>query len=461
MSTPPLPDDSTSPDQAAETTVWSVGSLTYTRVGLLGLFVLLLLGDFGWQMRERSVVPLGQLLLTHYKPTDLVSSLLFGSIPAAITMLIWPVVSVWSDRYRSRWGRRVPFLFWPTPVATGAMVGLAFSPQIGTWLQSLFHDIGPLHAWVIGVFSVFWVIFEVFALITNTIYIALVNDTVPRQVIGRFFAMFRIVALMAGVYFNHSLMRLADAHSTEVFLGIATAYLGALLIMCGFVKEGTYPPPPPVEHNGLTDKVRSYIRECWRQPFYRTVFITMALAEVTFIPVNIFGLFAAKAYGIETGVYGDALAATYLIGSFVAFPIGWLTDRFHPMRTSFASLALYAILMIAAYFIVRGPETFLVMFVIHGVVAGLYKTASPGLLPTLFPRLQFGQLYSATFIFSNLLAVLASPVLGRIIDLSGHNYRLTFLSAGLLALTGCASWLVLNREFQDHGGVKAYLPPSI
>ena len=171
--------------------------------------------------------------------------------------------------------------------------------------------------------------------------------------------------------------------------------------------------------------------------------------------------FAAKAYGIETGLYGKALAATYLIGFFAAFPIGWLTDRFHPMRTSLVMLGLYAMLMISGYFIVRGPQTFLVMFVIHGVVSGLYFTASPGLLPMLFPRLQFSQLYSATYIFINLLTLLTSPLLGKIIDQTGHNYRLTFLYAGLIALAGCVSWLMLNRGFQDHGGMKDYVPPAI
>ena len=111
---------------------WSVGSLTYTSAGLVVLFLLLLLGDFGWMMRERSIVPLGQLLLKKFHTSDLMISMLFGSIPAGLTIIIWPIVSVWSDRTRSRWGRRIPSLFWPTPVVTGAMVGVAYSPPSPT-----------------------------------------------------------------------------------------------------------------------------------------------------------------------------------------------------------------------------------------------------------------------------------------------------------------------------------------
>jgi Na+/melibiose symporter-like transporter len=293
---------------------WSIGSLTYTKVSLLVLFALLLLGDFGWMMRERSVVPLGQILLNKFEPSSFVTSLLFGSIPAVITIIVWPIVSVWSDRHRGQHGRRIPFLFWTTPVVTAAMVGLAFSPAIATGLWNLVGGIGELKLWVIGVFSVFWILFEVFALVTNNIFVALVNDTVPRAVINRFFAMFRMVSLGAGIYFNASLLSKADTHFTALFLGIAAVYCASFLVMCRFVREGTYPEPPPRESGGIFTKTKQYLVECTRVPFFRMVFVTMALAGLTFMPVNIFSLFAAKSYGIETGVYGNSLAITYLIG---------------------------------------------------------------------------------------------------------------------------------------------------
>lgn len=461
MSAPVNPPSSGPENEIPGQSKWSVGSLTYTKAGLLVLFLILLLGDFGWMMRERSVSPMGQLLLTKFQPSDLLTGLLFGSIPAALTIIIWPIVSVWSDRTRSRWGRRVPFLFWPTPIVVGAMVGLAYSPQIGAGLQKMFNVDGPVNPWVIGVFAVFWVIFEVFALVTNNIFIALVNDTVPRKVINRFFAMFRMVSLGAGVYFNYSLISKADTHFTVLFLSIAGVYFAAFMVMCAFVKEGTYPPPPPIEKIGLVSKIRLYFVECCQQSFYRTVFATMALAGLTFVPVNIFSLFAAKSYGIDTGDYGYSLAVTYVIGFAVAFPIGWLTDRFHPMRTALASLALYGCCMVAAYWIVRGPQTFLAMFVVHGVAAGLYNTAVAGLLPMLFPREQFSQFFSATNILVNLLSMVASPVLGQIMDVTDHNYRLMFLLAGLIAFAACACWLLLNRGFNRYGGVKSYEPPEV
>ena len=210
MSAPILPQDTFT----TETTVddlgcggtpaktWSVGTLTYTFGGLILLVVLLLAGDFAWSMRERSVFPLFQVLLRKYEASDLLSSLLLGSIPACMTVLLWPVVSVWSDRTRTRWGRRIPFLFIPTPLVAGAMAGLAYAPELGAWLQQAVGGGGNLKTYILSVFGVFWILFEVFAMVTNSVFYGLVNDTVPRALIGRFYALFRMASLGAGVYFN-------------------------------------------------------------------------------------------------------------------------------------------------------------------------------------------------------------------------------------------------------------------
>ena len=143
---PSLPEKNpASPPEASQPgakKTWSNGSLTYTLGGLLVLMLLLLGGDFAWSMRERSVQPLFQILLRKFEASDFLTSLLIGSIPACITILVWPVVSVWSDRTRTRCGRRIPFLFFPTPFIFGAMVGLGYAPEIGVWVQKLVGSTG-------------------------------------------------------------------------------------------------------------------------------------------------------------------------------------------------------------------------------------------------------------------------------------------------------------------------------
>lgn len=96
--------------------IWSAGMLRYTRNGLIVLFVLLLLGDFAWSMRDRSVGPMAAWFLDKQKVPSLVFGLLVNTFPALIGMVLRPVISVKSARHRGRWGRRIPFLLVTMPV---------------------------------------------------------------------------------------------------------------------------------------------------------------------------------------------------------------------------------------------------------------------------------------------------------------------------------------------------------
>ena len=461
MAAPVIPPEADASSSANPSSKWSIGTLTYTKGALLLTFFLLLLGDFGWMMRERSTAPLSQLLLANFQPSDFIISILFGTIPSALTVIIWPIVSVWSDRTRTKWGRRVPFLMVPTPICTAAIFGLAYTPQIAKYIHQFFESSVSLNHCAIAVFAFFWIIFEVFALVTNNIFIALVNDTVPRGFIGRFFGMFRVVSLGSGIYFNYYLIKMADHYSTQLFVGIGIIYFICFTTMCAFIKEGKYPEPVINQSKvGVIQGIKNYVRECLSHAFYRKVFLTTSVATATMIPVNLFSIFAAKSYGIETADYGKCIAITYVCSACIAFPIGWLTDKYHSIRTGFIFLMLYGITMISAFFIVQGPQTFFVMFIIHGVCSGSYMTATAGLMPVLFPRLKFSQFFSAGNVCFNLIGMVLAPVLGLLMDWTHHNYNLTLLTAGLTALIGCFFWVSLRKDFNQLGGVKNYIAPE-
>lgn len=453
----PMPSSSTTPPPSRGGT-WSVGTLTYSLNGLIVLFGLLLLGDFAYSLRERSVVPISQVMLRQQHASDLITSLIYGSIPAILTMVMWPILSVWSDRTRTGWGRRIPFLLIPTPLVCLAMVGLAFSPMMGRWLHGVMGGTGSVETWIIGVFAICWIVFEVFALISSNLFTALVADVVPSQVIGRFFAMFRMVSLGAGIFFNFSLLKHAEDHFIPLFLGIAAVYFIGFTIMCLFVKEGQYPPPPPVSGPTL-GRIGGTIRETIRSPFYVLLFLTLALVALGGMPGNIFMFNMAKSYALDLDQFGKAQALIYAISIVLSFPIGWLSDRFHPMRTAFACLAVFFSLNLVAALYVSDARSFQVMFVLISVAGGAYMTASASLMPRLFPRLQFSQFFAAANVVINLFAFLGTPLLGWIIDLSGHWYQLVYIASALLLGGSLACWLVLFRFFKRLGGFDHYQAP--
>src|ERR1044072_9177219 len=133
--------DSSGAPGPAEKPRWRVGTLSYGRGGLYALFAWLLWGDFAWQLKQRAAVPVAQLMLKQFGASDFLLSLLVGSLPSALGMIIGPVVSVRSDRHRGRRGRRIPFLLFSTPFIVLGMAGLAFTPAIGAWLDQALGDV--------------------------------------------------------------------------------------------------------------------------------------------------------------------------------------------------------------------------------------------------------------------------------------------------------------------------------
>src|SRR5581483_11605727 len=137
------PGEAVSPAENAGARCWHAGTLKYTSAGLVALFCWLLLGDFGWSMKERACTHVLQQLLRIFHASDLWTSLLIGSVPQLVAILLVPAVSCRSDRHRGPWGRRIPYLLIPAPLAVISMAGLACAPLLGGWLDTALGALSP------------------------------------------------------------------------------------------------------------------------------------------------------------------------------------------------------------------------------------------------------------------------------------------------------------------------------
>lgn len=209
---------------------WTIGTLTYSFSGIVTLFSLLLLGDFANSIKGRSVFQLVQLMFKTYGASDFLNTLMIVSLPCVLGLVLGPVVSVHSDRCRSRWGRRIPYLALTTPVAALAIAGFAYSPAIGRTVAGWIGVAeNPVILWTLGIF---WGVFEVATVISGAIFGALVNDVVPHPLLGRFYGLFRIVSLLCGILFNFWFLGFAATHSKILFLSVAVVYGVGFMYMC-------------------------------------------------------------------------------------------------------------------------------------------------------------------------------------------------------------------------------------
>lgn len=281
------------PSEKPAARTWSAGTLTYTTSGLVVLFCWLLFGDFSWAMRDRSVGPMASWYLSQIGVPNLVFALLLSSFPALVGLVFVPIISVKSDRHRGKRGRRIPYLLVTTPIAAFGMIGLALTPIIASWVHGHFPEQNEM---VIAVlcFAVFWAAFEFASLAGQAVFGGLINDVVPKPVLGRFHGIFRAISLIDGILFNYWIMGHVPTHYTFILLSIGVFYGVSFMWMCLRVREGDYPPAPPptageaTPFRGFLIELRTYFRECFGNPYYLLVFTSMMCGLGAFLPINSF-----------------------------------------------------------------------------------------------------------------------------------------------------------------------------
>ena len=437
---------------------WTAGTLTYTSAGIGILFFWLLWGDFAWSMKDRAVTSVATLMVKSFGVSDFMFGLLILSFPNFTNAVLGPLVSYFSDRHRGRFGRRIPFLAFTVPFIVTGMLGLAFTPLLGEMLHNAAEaDTLSRHTASLIVFGVFWIMFDFGNTLASSIFTALVNDVVPTSLLGRFFGLFRGISLAAGVIFNYFLLGRAESHSMWIFLGLALLYAFGFTLLLFKVKEGEYPPPPPVKP-GLKAMVAGYFRDCFSVPFFSILFVGLAFNYVSTVCRNMFNLlFALNDLGLTTAQFGRVGAVGGIVGVALYLPMGYLVDRFHPLRIYLAGALLVIFVNPFGFFFVHGYGTFMAMGILLAVV---YTVQNSSLLPLcvkLYPKEQFGQFCSAAAMVKALLLVAANAAGGWFIDLFG--YRWLYVWDFLFTIPCFVLLLWIYFRWKKLGGDEGYQPP--
>jgi hypothetical protein len=462
--------------------VWTVGSLTYTRAGLVVLFSLLLWGDFAWSMKERSAAPILQNLVLAFGASHLEMQMFMVIIPNAISAVLTPIVSYRSDRHRGRWGRRIPFLLVSTPFAVLAMMGLGFSPAMGAAFHALLGRYAPdPNTCTRMFFGMFWVIFEVATVVANSVFGGLINDVVPRKFLGRFYGLFRAFSLIAGMICFFKLYGIAKDHYRAIFLSIGVLYGLGFTFMCLTVEEGKYPEPKErvqvPNHNAL-HAIKIYCKECFGNSYYIWITLAIMLGTLTFMPVNNFSQPFSHTLKIQDDDYGKYIAATYFVSLILSFFLGELADWLHPLRIGIVAMAMYACItfwgqfhaaqtavLFSVHYGFAGAshsvpvQFFAIALIGHGVISGIYFTCTASLAQRLLPRGHFAQFASAAQVLTAVCSIAFALGTGWFFDRYGPVYHYTYTMGFALAVAGVFAMLMVHRGFMRYGGMNGYVAP--
>jgi maltose/moltooligosaccharide transporter len=455
----------------ADTTLYHVGTLSYTLWGLINVFFWLLLGDFTLTIMESVVPTILPLTLKDLNASNRVIGLQVGGVASIMNMIITPVVSYRSDRHRGSMGRRIPYLLWPTPFVAIFLIVVGFSNDIGTWVHGAIVSriaTASLTTVILVTIGVATIMFQYFNMFVASIYYYLFNDVVPEQFMGRFYGLFRFVGAGAGFIYNYWIFGFADDpfYRKWIYVAVGIVYLVTFMLMCWKVREGDYPPPDVPKGAGVRIAVTTYIRECYSLPYYWWYFIGTALYVVANSCILTFRVFFAKELGLTLDELGKILAWGMGAGMVLYLPLGWVADKIHALRLNVIAVAIMFLIVFASIWAIHDRYTFWIFTFLWCIGDTVYRASNAPMDPLILPKAQFGQFASASAIPRAFAIMAASYAGGWFIDVLGkhvpdHQYRAIYHWASFFTAISFLFMLLVYRQWNQYGGMRCYVAPMV
>jgi MFS family permease len=367
-----------------------------------------------------------------------------------LQLLLIPFISVWSDRTRTRIGRRMPFIAVMLPVSA-----------------ILFSLIPPLAVFSLPALIGIIFFFNIFKTSVRGPVVALMPDTIPgdyRSEANGVINMMGGIGLITSTLVLARLMAVREALPFNIASG---GILAAVLVLLGFVREKL---PEKPEENGKKIPLWASIKQVFAPPdragkagdsSVARIRVSLFLWFTAYEGVKPFvGLFLVEALGVAEENAALAQGMAGISSVIMAVPAGYLAHKLgrrYFIRLSLVFLALVLFLIPLSGFLAPlaglGAGGALAVFLI---LMFLYGAVWIGVVVNSFPMLwqmasfdTMGIYTGLYYTFSQSAAILAPPLTGAIIDLAG--YPGIFIFGGLCML---GAWFTMGsvRAGEPGGG---------
>ncbi len=357
-----------------------------------------------------------------------------GFVGLVVAMLVQPIVGVFSDRARSRWGRRLPFMLLGAIMITGSLYLLALAPAL--WVL------------VLGILLI-----QMSSNILQGPWQALIPDLVPedqRGMASGLKAMMDILAFVvgravAGFFFG----RVPEWGETAVLMAVAVPVLIfslGLILTAIWAREQPEAPSENVTTESVGTALKKAFSVDWHaHPTFRWWFFNRMLFWGAFIFLNTFlvtymiGVLkmteaeAQKFVGTLSTIIGGALLLT-------ALPAGRLADKFG--RKPLVMVAgLVAFAGTVTLLIARDATTIIIGGAVIGLSIGAFLSANWAMVTDIVPRPEAAR-YLGIANIATCLGSGGARLLGAIL-IDPLNLAFHSTSAGYLTVYGLAALFFL------------------
>lgn len=427
----------------AEEKKFTVGTLSYSKHGLWILFFWLMWNDFTITLLEQ-VTSLTTVLMKDRGASYTLMSY-FGLVGGLLGMWINPFFSTWSDRLRTKFGRRRPILFFSVPLFAVSLAAIPFMPDLYHFLMRF-----PSAAFVLGLVPIDGeILFIGVACVINTLLNAVVLaifsylywDVVPEIVLGRFNSIAKIVTVGASLIWSFFIVGHAEHHAKEVYIGVSVFCLGVYLLSLWRVKEGGYPDPQPQSRAGFMGPIKSYFDDCFSHSFYLWIFVGTLLFQIGNQGNNFQFFYLRNDLHLDfeaTGwINGVGQTVTVVFGLLLGYSAGSMIDRLKPIRVIPVCFFFWSIANVVGFFTIHDKISAAVISGVINVNTFIFSVAVAAVTVELFPREKLGQFCSAQAFFHQTTIMVLNPlIISPLFDYIKFN-RLSYLwSATFYFLAG-------------------------
>lgn len=324
-------------------------------------------------------------------------------------LFILPYVGAWSDRLRTRWGRRKPF------IAAGAPLALASFIAIPNALGN------PL-----GLFMAAIIVMLLSMDLFRTPVIALMPDITPSpqrsQANGVINLMGGVGGILAAVA-GGLLFKISVA--APFYFGGGVMLLGCLIVLLFVPEPNPTQIEPGTEEPKLLDSLRTVIFDRDRSALRLLAAIFFWFLSFNALEV-FFTSFAVNVLKVDSGQAATLLAFFALSIILFSIPSGFLGSRFGRKRTIQVGIILFAILLTCGYFLHSVLQT-RILLGIAGVAWSLILVNSLPMVIDSAPQERVGA-YTGLYYLASQSSAIAGPILaGKTIAVFDNDYRVAFI----------------------------------
>ncbi len=455
------------PNANTERKIYTAGTLRYTMPQLIITCFWVICSLLSLNLLAYKMVPtMMPLLFDRHHISATMMAIILSTVPSLLNLIINPILSTMSDKTRTKWGRRIPYLAISTPFIVFFMILIGFEPDLTKWIQQVFFPgkgEDQVGFWVLACLTI---LFQISYLVPGSIACYIYADVVPKQFIGTFMGICTFLGTGITFVFNYFILSPAVNNPKLFFPLIGGIYFISYLCLTLFVKEGSYPPvDDKIEPNTkFLDKARNYIRlyfkECCSHRIYVMLFVTLGLTQASTFCRNAFNLlFATKDLHMSAAEFGKTMAIGAVVSAVVVLPMGKVMDKIHPIRVFLFSGLIVIIMNIWGYFCVKDTKSFMFIGISIVLIYAIQNLSINPLLIDIVPMDKFGQFASANALVNCGIMLIASTLGGYFTDLYG--YRMIFIWDFFVTIVATFALLIVYKDWKRLGGQEHYTPPKL